>query len=355
VLTEAVQRAEAIGDESLQASATVELFRTRMSTSPEGVTEDARREAERLIPVLERLGDDAGLAKAWRLMADVNNMECQESAMQLALERAIGHARLAGDRREEAEALLWLATALRYGPTPATEATARLETIVSERPGGPVSQAGALIHLAVLKAMLGRFEEGRRHIDQAILIYEEFGLTLQHGWAYTSLGELELLAGDLEAAERGFRRAYEHFGGLGEKGFLSTIAAQLGEALCGLGRDDEAEQLAVIGEQAGGSDDVMTNVTSWRVRALVCARRGNHAQAERLAREAVALAEPTDALDMRADTLMSLAEVLKLAGKPDEATPVVEHALALYDRKGNLVMTQRARNRLAEARAAAPR
>jgi hypothetical protein len=50
-----------------------------------------------------------------------------------------------------------------------------------------------------------------------------------------------------------------------------------------------------------------------------------------------------------------LAEVLILTGKPTEAASALEQALERYNRKGNLVSTQRAQTRLVELRAAAPR
>jgi thioredoxin-like negative regulator of GroEL len=94
----------------------------------------------------------------------------------------------------------------------------------------------------------------------------------------------------------------------------------------------------------------------WRqVRAKVVARRGEHADGERLAREAVAIGERTDTLNDQGDTHADLAEVLLLAGKPGEAAAALEQALERYQRKGNLVSTQHAQTRLAELRDAAPR
>ena len=52
--------------------------------------------------------------------------------------------------------------------------------------------------------------------------------------------------------------------------------------------------------------------------------------------------------------ICDLAEVLSLAGKPDEAAAALEQALERYERKGNLVSAQRSRTRLAELREAAP-
>ena len=76
---------------------------------------------------------------------------------------------------------------------------------------------------------------------------------------------------------------------------------------------------------------------------------------ERLAREAVAIGDETEMLDEQGDAYADLAEVLLLAGKPDEAAAALEQALERYERKGNLVSAQRAQTRLAELRDAAPR
>ena len=80
------------------------------------------------------------------------------------------------------------------------------------------------------------------------------------------------------------------------------------------------------------------------------ARRGEHAEAERLAREAVAISDETDMLDAQGDAYADLGEVLLLAGKPDEAAAALEQALARYERKENIVMAERVRARLAELR-----
>jgi tetratricopeptide (TPR) repeat protein len=65
-------------------------------------------------------------------------------------------------------------------------------------------------------------------------------------------------------------------------------------------------------------------------------RQGDHERAEALAREAVRLGEPTDLLNTRADALFDLAEVLRLAGRPEEAVTALAKAARLYEQKGNL-------------------
>ena len=88
----------------------------------------------------------------------------------------------------------------------------------------------------------------------------------------------------------------------------------------------------------------------WRqAQSKVLARGGDHADAERLAREAVAIGEETELLDAQAETHADLGEVLSIAGRPQEATEALEQALARYERKGNLVMAGRVRARLVDA------
>jgi hypothetical protein len=109
----------------------------------------------------------------------------------------------------------------------------------------------------------------------------------------------------------------------------------------------EAEDYAKISEQAGASDDIVTQMLWRQVRAKTLARHGHAADAEELAREAVALAEPTDALDTRADSLTDLAEVLRLVGRTGDRKGVLESAVRLYEQKGDIVSAARARDALA--------
>jgi tetratricopeptide (TPR) repeat protein len=136
---------------------------------------------------------------------------------------------------------------------------------------------------------------------------------------------------------------------------LSGAAGMLAQVLYGLDRLEDAETWAGRAAELGASDDALTQMLSRQVRAKVLARRGQNAEAERLAREAVAIGAKTDLLDAQGDVYGDLAEVLLLAGKPGDAVAALEQALGRYERKGNLVMAGRARMRLEELSDAAPR
>jgi hypothetical protein len=82
---------------------------------------------------------------------------------------------------------------------------------------------------------------------------------------------------------------------------------------------------------------------------------GQHAAAEHLAGEAISRAAATDLLNVQADAYSDLAEVLALAHKTEDVSTALKQALERYERKGNIVMAERTRARLADAQAIAAR
>jgi hypothetical protein len=95
----------------------------------------------------------------------------------------------------------------------------------------------------------------------------------------------------------------------------------------------------------------MVSQVGWRcVRARVLARRDERNEAKRIAREAVALADETDILEIRADARVALAEVLGLAGRQDEAARALAEAAELYEAKGIVIRATRTRALLSASR-----
>jgi ATP/maltotriose-dependent transcriptional regulator MalT len=162
-----------------------------------------------------------------------------------------------------------------------------------------------------------------------------------------------MLAGEHELAAEHLRRACDLMEAQGHLGGLSSFAPMLGRELCVLGRHDEAEPLARLGHELAAPDDAIAQMLWRQVQALVDAHRGDYAEAEALAREAVAIAEQTDALNLQADARCNFAEVLHAAGRIREAEGVFAEALDRYERKKNLAMARRVRARLGTYDAAA--
>ena len=139
---------------------------------------------------------------------------------------------------------------------------------------------------------------------------------------------------------------------MGERYFLSTTAGELARAVYAQGRYAEAEELTRLAEELSADDD-LTSQALWRsVRAKALARRSLEADAQELARKAVALLEGTDALIRQADALEDLAEVLELAGA-DGARECLNEALAIFERKEDVVSVVRVRALLRTLEAAA--
>jgi tetratricopeptide (TPR) repeat protein len=190
--------------------------------------------------------------------------------------------------------------------------------------------------------MQGRFEAAREHIAQAKALTRELGDQVGLAGMLRASGFVELLAGDPVMAETELRAGYEIYDRVGDVGHLASLAPDLGEALYAQGRYDEALRLSEEVERITIEGDVDPEVLWRQLRAKVLARQGRHDEAEALALDAVRRAARTDFLDLHAHALLAQGEVLRLAGRNDEAASAVREALGLYRRKGHVVGEARA-------------
>jgi class 3 adenylate cyclase/tetratricopeptide (TPR) repeat protein len=291
---------------------------------------ETRPLVDEAIAVLGELGNDAGLADAWLVASENELSALQWRAMALALERAVDHGKRGGNRVVAQTAEGHLIPPYAYGPFSVEDALAFFD----EHPS-----AGSF-HAAFrgqLEAMRGNFEAARQAVRLARDRAREFGNRLAEAGHSMQEAEVELHAGDAERAAEVALEGVAALDALGERGWLSTVAGHAAEALYRLGRDNEAWRLTVKAEEAGAADDVITQMLILQVRAKLLSRRGEHAEAERLAREAVAWGEPTDALEVKANSLRDLAIVLSAAGMRDEALAALVRAREFYDQKGHTV------------------
>ena len=195
---------------------------------------------------------------------------------------------------------------------------------------------------AVLLAMLGRFDEAWPLARQADAQQRELGGGPTEHW----LAVIATLEGDDEAAARYMRQLCDCLEERGHRAYLSGSAPQLGLKLCALGRYDDAEPLARLGRELGEAQDAGAQIYWRQVQALVHAHRGEHAEADALAREAVAIMERTDELDEQGAALWYLAQVLLAAGRSEDAADALEQALERYERKKILAMAGKVRRRM---------
>ena len=100
------------------------------------------------------------LARSLRRIADVHWLRCRVAPGEPLLERALEHARRAGDDRELSEIRQALIRGAAIGPMPVDAAMARCEAIIAESGGDPLTEAVAANALGYLNAMAGRFARG---------------------------------------------------------------------------------------------------------------------------------------------------------------------------------------------------
>jgi tetratricopeptide (TPR) repeat protein len=297
----------------------------------------AMEEADQAIATLSTVGDHAGLARAWRLLMNTQATLGHLEEAAAAAEQLIVHATAAEERRLAARSTGVIAYILGHGPTPALEAIERSRQLMARVEGDRKSEAVLYGPLSQLYAMQGDFGTAREYYQRGQAMLLELGAGIDSSSTSIDSARVELLAGDLGAAERELRRDHDTLATLGERYYRSTIAAMLAEVLWRKGDLDDAASFAAIAADISDEDDVLSQVT-WRgARAKVLAARGKLAEAEELARGAVALVAETSDLVLHADALMDLAIVLEGAGREEETLSLRQEAAGLYERKGDLV------------------
>jgi tetratricopeptide (TPR) repeat protein len=307
--------------------------------------------ANRAIVVLGPLGDANGMARAWRLAMVTHVLQGHLEEAAQAAERVVEYASSSGDRRLTARSASAIGYILLHGPTPVSEAIPQLEALIADVEGDRTVEASLVGTLAVLRAMEGEFDGARDLYRRGQAIAAELGAGLVGSSSSIDSFRVELLAGDLVAAERELRRDYDALAEINETYFRSTISAYLAIVLWLAGDADGALRFTEVAEEIGDADDILTQVPWRSVRAKVLASRGEPQAARRLAAAAVALAAATPQLHLRAEALADLADVLEAVGDTESPGPPLREALALYAQKGDLVSAARLRVRIGVAEA----
>jgi ATP/maltotriose-dependent transcriptional regulator MalT len=163
-------------------------------------------------------------------------------------------------------------------------------------------------------------------------------------------GDLEarihLLQGDLTHAQEALERSYAVLRQHGDRSYLPTRAARLAEVLAQRGERGEARQWLDKAKAGSTPSDVMTEWL-WRLaESKLLIHSGDSDEAERIAREAIAITDQTDTVNYQADCRVALADVLADAGRVAETKAALREALALYENKGNDVASRQTRARL---------
>ncbi|HSL63234.1 MAG TPA: adenylate/guanylate cyclase domain-containing protein, partial [Gaiellaceae bacterium] len=336
-LDEAVERAEQADDAATAAEARLsQLSRQRYGGGGDEADWSAAvlREVERSVPLFERAADDRRLARAWRLAMFAYGVSYRFGDAVVAGQRAAAHARRARDGRLEAVAASTSAMAALYGPTPVAEAIAHCEEALEQTSSNRKVHGFVMLLKAPLHAMLGEFELGRALYRDASAALHESGARIYAARISLESSIVELLAGDAEAAERELRRDYATLEAMGEQYLRPTVAAQLAQVLCVLGRTDEARGFATLARELAAEDDLESQALWRSAAAMVLVEQGTPDQAVEVAAGAVELFGRTDALVRLGEALEVHGAALLASGREDDARAAFETAASLYARKG---------------------
>ena len=349
LLQQALELARENEDELRAGRAEIAREFVRLQLEPEEHSGQIVDLTERLERLFDEHDDDLGLAHTWRLRSEVGRLVCRFAEEEAALEQALLHADAAGDEREVAEIRLWLGTCLCYGPTPVSAAIDRCRVMLEQAHGVRWVEASILGMLGYLHAMADDPVQAHDYHGRSGAILEELGMTFPLAARAVNSARIEMMAGDLAAAEQQLRWGYEQFEQIGETEVRSTMAAMLAQVLHEQGRDDEAEQFALTSDELAAADDVYSQLLWRSALAKVRARRDAADDARELAQQAVTLAAATDSLSFHGWAVLDLARVEALLSGGAPPPELVAEAMELFERKQDAASLRRAAAQFAGA------
>jgi class 3 adenylate cyclase len=347
VLDDALERSRASGLELVEWQATIVREIVRLGLLPHDYDlAVAERTATGALAAFERLADESGQRRAWRVLSDVYNLQGSAVGALRASEQA-ALLRRGGNRVEDAWIDVYVGWSKIHGPDPVSEVHAWCERYLATADDWPGSTALMLAALAWTEAMLGRVVDAREHVRVGQASLRELGLRIQEGMHAVLAGYVELTASDPVATAAWFEQANQILGESGERWFGSMSSLERARAVYDQGSYEEARVLTEALDRAAELDP------EWRGKALgleakLAARAGDHEAALVFIANALAVVMATDFPLYQSYVLLDQAEVCRLVGQREDAVSAARHALQLLETKGHRAGAANARALLAE-------
>ena len=192
--------------------------------------------------------------------------------------------------------------------------------------------------LAHMKARQGEFQEALSLAARCREIHRENGAMWSY-WVYAEIEwDIKMLAGEMEEALEILSESYEQSSRWAASrsnppGWRNPSTRSAGSTRpSGARRRPSMRSTTISGGPRGMG-----------ALARVRARQGRFEEAEAMAREAVAYFAGTDYSKDRPGSSLDLAEVLRLAGRPDEAIATIREAIGLFEQREDVVSAAHAR------------
>ena len=296
---------------------------------------DHLAQTQHSVEFFEHSGDDRKLAKALLerglVLGDLGSAAKGEPDIRTAIELA----KETGDRWQEG----WSRNMLAFsnwsrGPVAVEQALEGCTEQLASFDWGPPGPLGLWSALGYLHAQAGHAVEALTWARRAVDATREGGIRGELGAIRRRMAATLALTGDEAGAEVELRAADDLLTSIAPTDpWLSRARAELALLACRRGELREAETLVAAARHAA-TDDLESRARWLLAAALVEAENGRTELALERAEKAVRLVSTTDWLDLRAETL----ETLALVGGPSSAR---HEALQLAALRGNLVVATR--------------
>jgi hypothetical protein len=167
-----------MGDRRVVADAVLELSFLAVHTDLGVDFRQVEADLTRAARDFEELGDQVGVARALALAGRLPFWRGDTVASMQQEERAARHARAAGSRAQEIDALSALLFAMVDGPTPVAAIGERLAQVESLTSGSSRADVFVRRMHADVELMLGNVERARAWLAEARALAEELGLAI---------------------------------------------------------------------------------------------------------------------------------------------------------------------------------
>ena len=130
---------------------------------------------------------------------------------------------------------------------------------------------------------------------------------------------------------------------MGDAAYASWILGQLALVLADRGEYDEAMRLATAPGRQLQEDHAFAQIATRAAEAAALLARGDLVESRSVANDAYAWVRQTDMLDLEGEVSLLLGELDRAEGREPETAAHIAHAIALYERKGDVVSAASAR------------
>jgi len=329
--------ARAAGDELDGLKGALIEMRVREWSDPEYVGSARADEVRAMRNQFERAEDAQGIAMADDSLSVINLALTHWKESGEAATRGIPFALLAGDDRLAGGLRFLALNAAVWGPAPVSEILPMADELI-DSVSSQVPRANMLHLRGLAHAMNGDSAAAHRDVADSMAIRRELG-DPELAWAFCA-APIEMVLGDLRAAEREATHNITVLERMGETGQRSTMLGFRARALFDLGRPDDAVLAdAEACRRLAQTDDAVSQLMWRAASALVAARAGRIEEAKRWIEDGAPYIEGSgsDFVYEQALTAQDRGYIHTQAGELDDARRWYERALALFEAKGDVM------------------